>query len=389
VKLNPRTLCFDADATFVIVGGLGGLGRSIARWMCSHGAKNLILISRSGLSGSEKAQKMVSELRASGVHVECPQVDISDFRLLETTIGDLATRLPPIKGCFQSAMVLRDSTLSRMTVQEWKLATEPKVQGSWNLHQVLPSGMDFFVLLSSVVGIGGNGGQSNYAAGCTYEDALARYRVTTGEKAVAIDLGLVLGEGIVAENDAIMEHLLRRKVTRPNSMEEVLAMLRFYCDPGCPLLISDESQLVTGLSLPADIVGGGHSIPVELMLPTFSIMHTFGSKSGVVDQAGKQLQSFKTVFFNAETAAAGAKVASDMLKDQLGRLLGVEELEIGRPLGQYGIDSLIALEIKNWIGKEMGAELAVFEITGEATLLSIGRIVSVKSHLRPQHWASQ
>ncbi|PSN66572.1 reducing type I polyketide synthase [Corynespora cassiicola Philippines] len=388
MRSSHSTLLFDANATFIIVGGLGGLGRSIAQWMCGKGAKNLILISRSGLSCNQKAQKMVSKLQESGVRVECPQVDIGNFSMLERTIGDLAKCMPPIKGCFQSAMVLRDSTLSRMSVEEWKLATEPKVQGSWNLHQILPSGMDFFVLLSSVVGIGGNGGQSNYAAGCTYEDSLARYRVKIGEKAVAIDLGLVLGEGVVAENDAIMEHLLRRRVTRPNSMGEVLAILDFYCSPDCPMPTPEESQLITGLSLPADIIESGHSVPVELKLPTFSIMHTFGSRSGVVGQETGQTQSFKTVFMNAEDVASGAKVASDMLKDQLGRLLGVDELELGRPLGQYGIDSLIALEIKNWIGKEMGADLAVFEISGEATLLSIGHIVSIKSHMRPHHWTN-
>ena len=75
----------------------------------------------------------------------------------------------------------------------------PKVQGSWNLHDLLPRGMDFFICLSSVSGVVGGGGQANYAAANTYMDALVRYRTMRGEKATAIDLGWMESEGVAAE----------------------------------------------------------------------------------------------------------------------------------------------------------------------------------------------
>ncbi|KAF1951254.1 reducing type I polyketide synthase [Byssothecium circinans] len=390
----PRSshLYFDTNATYVITGGLGGLGQSIARWLCRKGAKNLILISRSGLNNNAKAQELVDELTSSGVRVECPAVDITNLPALQEALSRYTQTMPPIKGCFQSAMVLRDSTLNRMSVADWHHATAPKVHGSWNMHLALPSGMDFFVLLSSVVGVGGNGGQSNYAAGNTFEDALARWRVARGEKAISIDLGLVLGEGVVAENDKLMQHFLRRDVVRPNSLEEIFALFEYYCDPGRSVLREDEAQIVTGLALPADILAKGRDMPIEFSPPMFSIMRQVPSLSNpdalAVNGGGSNAQSFKSLFTVAADASEGAAIASAALRTKMSRLLGLkeEEIELTRPLSQYGIDSLVALEIKNWIGKEMGAELAIFEISGEGSLEGIGRGVGRKSRFRPEAW---
>lgn len=88
-----------------------------------------------------------------------------------------------------------------MPVEDFHAVIRPKVDGSWNLHTLLPSGMDFFVLLSSLAGVGGSHGQSNYAAGNTYQDALALHRTSQGEKAMSMDLGKILRMGYVAERE--------------------------------------------------------------------------------------------------------------------------------------------------------------------------------------------
>ncbi|KAL3473275.1 KR domain-containing protein [Aspergillus californicus] len=83
-----------------------------------------------------------------------------------------------------------------MPFESWKASKLPKVQGSWNLHTLLPKEMDFFAMFSSIPGIFGNRGQSNYAAGNTFLDALARYRVAIGEKGSSIDLGMVFSAAL-------------------------------------------------------------------------------------------------------------------------------------------------------------------------------------------------
>ena len=99
------TYNFDSDATYVIAGGLGGLGRSAARWMVDRGAKNLILLSRS-TQHSESVRVLLNDLREMGVKVETPACDISDEKALSTALGT-CRHLPPIKGCLQAAMVLK------------------------------------------------------------------------------------------------------------------------------------------------------------------------------------------------------------------------------------------------------------------------------------------
>src|SRR3954454_5754004 len=97
-----------------------------------------------------------------------------------------------------------------MSYEDWKISTAAKIEGSWNLHEVLPKDMEFFILLSSASGIIGNTGQANYAAGCTYQDQLAHFRRRQGLAATSIDLGAVLGVGYIAEteNHKMQEALL-------------------------------------------------------------------------------------------------------------------------------------------------------------------------------------
>jgi NAD(P)-dependent dehydrogenase (short-subunit alcohol dehydrogenase family) len=100
---------FPNDASYVISGGLGGIGRSIAYWMVSRGARNLILLSRSGPDKIKKAQAMLAEMERQGVKVRCPVCDVADLASLHRALEVSLASMPPIKGCFQAAMVLRVS----------------------------------------------------------------------------------------------------------------------------------------------------------------------------------------------------------------------------------------------------------------------------------------
>jgi NADP-dependent 3-hydroxy acid dehydrogenase YdfG/aryl carrier-like protein len=381
---NNSTFCFSPNATYVVTGGLGGIGRSIARWLCSRGAMNLILITRSGLSGNSKGEEMVSELTSRGVRVDCPEIDITDLATLQSYFTKCSQTMPPIKGCFQSAMVLRDTTLSNMSIDDWTQAIRPKVQGSWNLHECLPP-MDFFILLSSVVGVGGNRGQANYAAGSGFEDSFARWRSThCNQKTISVDLGFVLGEGVVAENDDLIKLFIRRNVVRPNSLTEIFTLFESICDPANLQRSEEDSQIITGMKLPAHTLAQGNEVPPELLLPIFRIMCQMDGEHGALSTVSGQTQSFRALFAAASSTDEGSSIASAALREKLGRILGVkaEELQTDRPLSQYGIDSLVALEIRSWVGREMETDVAIFEVLGEATIDSIGRIVGMKSKLK-------
>ena len=99
---------FSSDATYVIAGGFGGVGRSIARWMYQRGAQNLVLLSRSGPS-SPAAKDLVDELEAKGACLYTPRCDISDATAVKSIFKHVESTMPPIRGCVQASMVLQVS----------------------------------------------------------------------------------------------------------------------------------------------------------------------------------------------------------------------------------------------------------------------------------------
>ena len=152
--------------------------------------------------------------------------------------------MPPIKGCIQASMVLEDVAFQNMTHSQWKTAVDPKVNGSWNLHSLLPHGLDFFLIFSSAAGNVGSPGQANYAAGNTYQDALAHYRVAHGEKAVAIDLGPIASDGYLsAEGAGNIASVVKMFKSTPITRNEYLALLDHYCNASLPLLSLSSCQL--------------------------------------------------------------------------------------------------------------------------------------------------
>ncbi|MCJ1250982.1 hypothetical protein MMC30_008212 [Trapelia coarctata] len=231
---------FNPKATYVIAGGLGGLGRSTVRWMIGRDARNFILLSRSG-PRTEIAHAFLKEVRSDHVRVEAPACDITDTEVIQRVLGGLALDMLPIKGCIQASMVAKDKLFTNMEFDDWQSAVTCKTVGSWSLHTTLPRGMDFFILHSSASGLAGLRGQANYAAGNTYEDALARYHIAHGEKVVSLDLGAMTDDGILAENPELLNRVLTYGALDPISRQKFFAILDYYCNPDLPLLTPRES----------------------------------------------------------------------------------------------------------------------------------------------------
>ncbi|KAK8061732.1 hypothetical protein PG994_008098 [Apiospora phragmitis] len=194
------------DATYVLAGGLGGLGRNIATFMVDLGARHIRFLSRSPTS-SPDTEAFLTELRQRHVSVSAYKCDISDMRSLRAVLQQYRQEHPPIKGVIQCAMVLRDFSFQKMTHQQWQEAFRPKVQGSAKLAAA--SFLDprhrpsFFIMISSFTAVFGNRTQANYVAACTYQDALAHeLRRTQGVRAVSLRLGIMRDIGYLARHGA-------------------------------------------------------------------------------------------------------------------------------------------------------------------------------------------
>ena len=240
----------------MLVGGLGGLGRSTAQWMVDRGAKSVVLLSRSGAQKPEAIQA-VDEMVAEGAKVTVFACNVADRSRLEAVIEECTKTLPPIRGVIQAAMNLRDTAFENMSAEDWTASLRPKVQGSQYLHECLPRDLDFFVMLSSCVGIIGNKGQANYAAGNTYQDALALHRRSQGLPATSIDLSWMLGIGVAAENIDATTRVRRARGMgdvdmRENGLhillEAVITSKADNSDASNPSLSSLPPQIITGIS---------------------------------------------------------------------------------------------------------------------------------------------
>ena len=386
-----------------MAGGLGGLGRSFARWMASRGARNLVLLSRSGAK-SNVAKALVSELEMQGVCVATPQVDIGDLTSLKHVLDDLAKSMAPIRGCIQATVALRvclhslktpqaryantsqDNLFENMSYEDWVISTRSKVTGSWNLHEILPSGLDFFVLLSSVNGIFGGRAQANYAAGNTFKDSLAHHRIAHAQKAVSIDLGLMVTEGVVAENEFLLTSMRRIGHLMEISQEELIALLDYYCDPNLPLLSHVDAQVLVGIEMPSAVLSKGIDLHHSIRRPMFR--HLFrmvpngeapaescDADSAVVNRAAKLRKTSR------DEAAA---LIMEWFSSKIGQMLGLSEVDIdpNRPVHSYGIDSLIAIDLKNWLAREIGADVEVFALLGNMSVASVSAVAAEKSRYR-------
>lgn len=244
-------------------------------------------------------------------------------------------------------------------------ATKPKVHGSWNLHTLLPRDLEFFILLSSMAGIVGAPGQANYAAGNTFQDALARYRVSHGEKAASIDLGAVLSTGYVAE------HTEARKVIEssgfpPNSEAELLSLLEVLCDPSLEILSPMKSHVILGLPTPATLRAQGIEEPPWIGRPQFKALHLADGCSTFAATTVGETVTTSVLLSDADSIDQAADIISRALSRKLSRVLSLppEDVDMTLSMHALGVDSLIAVEIRNWFYKEVNAEVTLLEVLG-------------------------
>ena len=164
------------DATYIIIGGTGGLGRSMSKWMIGKGARNIVLLSRSGTTTGRVAE-LIEEAALLGARIIVQACDISRREAVDKLITSDISSLPPIRGIVHAATVLHDVLFEKMTFEQWNAVVSSKVAGAWNFHHALQASstpLDFFICISSVAGAVGNRGQAAYAAANTFLDSFAQ-----------------------------------------------------------------------------------------------------------------------------------------------------------------------------------------------------------------------
>ncbi|KUJ17704.1 polyketide synthase [Mollisia scopiformis] len=225
IPLVPQkySMVFNPNKSYFLVGCLGGLGRSLAQYMVSNGARYFTFMGRSG-ADKPAAKNLVLELENAGANVQVVRGDVQDFGTVLKAIKNLPRKLG---GVVQAPMALGNALFTAMDNKKWRAPLEGKIDGTWNLHTAisgLDSELDFFLMLSSLSGSLGAATESNYCAGNSFLDAFAYYRRAKNLPALALGLGAIKQVGFLHEHSDI-EAMLARRGVAAISEEDMLQLI--------------------------------------------------------------------------------------------------------------------------------------------------------------------
>lgn len=338
----PNDFTIRPDRTYLITGGLSGLGLELASWLVHQGARHLVLVGRS--APNSQATEAIAKMTSAGAHVRVMHADISDVSQVDRLLALQRSEMPPLAGIAHSAVALEDRTLLDLSEDVFLHVMGAKVFGAFNLHQSTANEpLDFFLLYSSAAGNFGSPGQGNYAAANTIVDAIARARALQGLPAMSIAWGAFTEVGLAAAQDirgkrlanrgfegispalglAAIEKLLRHP--RPN-----VAALRF--------LVRQWEE----------------SFPQGATLPLFEELRT---RAATHQAASTNVQSIRQ-----ELAISAKERHFDILQthviEQLGRVLRMDPKRIdpNATFVSFGVDSLMSLELRNRLQSSLGLD---------------------------------
>jgi NADPH:quinone reductase-like Zn-dependent oxidoreductase/acyl carrier protein len=333
----PPELHIRKDATYLITGGFGGLGSEVARWLVDQGAQNLLLVGRS--APNEAGQALIAELSEAGANIQARQADVGDDAQVRQLLGALAadSSLPPVAGVIHAAGVLDDGVLTQQTWERFERVMRPKTEAARLLHEHtkhLP--LDFFVMFSSLASVLGSPGQGNYAAANAYLDGLAYARQRQNLPALTINWGPWAKVGMTAASarrDPTQRTAGGLQMITPDLGIQALERLMQQTSPQVVVMPVDWPSFLRPF-------GEGNE-PALLSDLAAAVEPTIADDSA----ASELLQDLQ----NAAPDERHELLVS-FLSERLVAILGlttVDRIDTHKALSEMGMDSLMAVELKN------------------------------------------
>lgn len=377
-----RRSLFRPNASYLMVGCLGGLGCSIARWMVRNGAKHFIFLSRSG-ARSQEAMNLLNYLESQDDgFVEVVKGDVSKKEDVRRAIQSAKC---PVKGVIQAATTFDECRFKDMSSERWHSNIDAKVKGTMNLHELtMDIELDFFVMTSSSIGMTGATTQSAYAAANGFLDAMAIHRRRRGLPAVSLSIGMVTGIGHVESEG--LEDVLAKRGGYPIDESEFLRMMDLACNNNAPYDSPDDGVIITGLDptriSPSDLSS------TRLIEPRFShLANTIELLSA--EEIGKSNSTSKSSAANRMKellvdAKLNHNAIGELLREailnKIAALCGFSEdqLEslIRKRLTDLGLDSIVTVELQSWIKNEFRVGIDLMDlVTGSQTVEALVELV--------------
>ena len=352
------------DATYLITGGLGALGLRVADWLADEGARHIALLSRR--APNERAAAAIAELETAGAKVAVLQGDAGDLDSLTAALKQLPAEFPPLRGVMHAAGVLDDGVLYDMDLEKFNRPLAAKVAGGWNLHAATADApLDWFVLFSSVAATLGSPGQGNYALGNAFLDGLAALRKSEGRPATSIAWGPWAESGMA--KDAGHDDQMADRGMELLPPEPALQLLG-------ELIESQDAAHLAVISVRwADMLAMyRHGVP-SLLADIASDTDMSGSESAA-DEVDHAMRAKLLAVEEDERT----ELLQEYFAEQLAKIMGLdpEELEVEQPLNSLGLDSLMAIELKNTVEARLRISIPMAQFMEGPSIASLSKSVA-------------
>ncbi len=353
--LPQEQIKFDANGTYLITGGASGLGLGVANWMTTRGCKNLVLLSRSGTKNDVEAA-IVKSMRDKGVNVMLALGSVDNQADMDRVFKEIKDTMPPLKGVQHAAMVLDDGSIPEITKDRYMKVFTPKAVGCWILHEATKDmDLDHFVSYSSISAIYGNPGQVSYVGANSFLDNFSQWRRAQGLPATTINWGVIGDVGFVARSGKVggnVDELLYKQGWKSFSLNQATSILE-------GILLSNPIQRV---ATDSDWEMIGDFFPHTAQSSRFAHLVNENQLGGGAS-AGSGDGALKANILESKPEEQNELLLTH-LRDTFARVLGTtaDKLDTSEPVTKYGLDSLMANQIRNWVQSNMSIDYSMMRI---------------------------
>ncbi|KAF2853353.1 hypothetical protein T440DRAFT_505702 [Plenodomus tracheiphilus IPT5] len=390
------TARFDGEAQYIITGALGGLGQSIIHWMVDRGARHLVTLSRRPVNSVPEAQQLIDKLTFRGVEIQPLVCDITDKSALSTAMS-MASAGRPIKGIVHAAVSWHDLSFDKLSTNRWSDSLAAKVHGTRNLHDLTRSmPLDFFVMTTSLLSVFALATQGAYTAANNFQDAFARYRQAQGLPASTVSFSLIRDLGATGSNASTIDTFERNK-TLTLSEKQFLALFEAaFLPQSSPKDVNADPLCAANLTTCLDPAGmlaktrdesNTGSIPnwysdgrVAIIMRALSDAQRHASDSSAPDALSRgqskivRLQQDLEAGIRAGPAEHSATVSlveraiTDVVAEML--FIDLEAVDPARSVADYGVDSLIAAELRSWFLNALKTKISMLKLLDQSMTIS-------------------